>query len=367
MSLRSGGHASGAARHRARCDLARAIDRTYLSRRMLAARPNGSRPSSARSPPIVSSPVRQRWSITSASGGWIAGRGAGHVVLELEIPSMCWQRASALRRRPCRGSSAGLPAPGGITVRGKQVTSSEAFCRHHAAPSGDRRCRRRSGRVSGAFRPGRGGWVATGRSPRLSAGFSPRLQPQSIAAVLPAIWRRGYTACSGQAPSLGACSQPPCKNGTPFRQSRPRAALQPAAGFISTSWRRPLRWPVLPRRWGGQTWCRLPADGLVADDITVRRGGRRRGAYRAQLRPGRAHSPQCWWCPRVFGVHEYIRDVCRRLAKLAIWRSRRTCSAAGATRQIASVAEILDTVISKVPDAQVMGDLDACAAGRGQW
>jgi carboxymethylenebutenolidase len=34
----------------------------------------------------------------------------------------------------------------------------------------------------------------------------------------------------------------------------------------------------------------------------------------------------------------------------------------GDPTRIASVAEILDTVISKVPDAQVMGDLDACAA-----
>ena len=34
----------------------------------------------------------------------------------------------------------------------------------------------------------------------------------------------------------------------------------------------------------------------------------------------------------------------------------------GDPTRIASVAEILNTVISKVPDAQVMGDLDACAA-----
>lgn len=113
----------------------------------------------------------------------------------------------------------------------------------------------------------------------------------------------------------------------------------------------------------GQSVVQTPADGLVVGDISVRAAdGAEVPAY--QARPaGAGPFPTVLVVSEIFGVHEYIRDVCRRLARagyLAIAPDlfRRQ----GDPTKIASVAEILSSVISKVPDAQVMGDLDACAA-----
>jgi carboxymethylenebutenolidase len=62
----------------------------------------------------------------------------------------------------------------------------------------------------------------------------------------------------------------------------------------------------------------------------------------------------------IFGVHEYIRDVCRRLAKegyLAIAPS--LYDRQGDVSQMEDIGQIFSQVVMKVPDAQVMADLDA--------
>jgi len=64
----------------------------------------------------------------------------------------------------------------------------------------------------------------------------------------------------------------------------------------------------------------------------------------------------------IFGVHEHIKDVCRRLAKqgyLAI--APELYARQGDPRQYANIQELLDQVVNKVPDTQVLADLDACA------
>ncbi len=72
----------------------------------------------------------------------------------------------------------------------------------------------------------------------------------------------------------------------------------------------------------------------------------------------------------IFGVHEHIKDVCRRLAKsgyLAV--APELYARQGDVSRSKDVQEILSTVVSKVPDAQVMSDLDAAgawAAGTGK-
>jgi carboxymethylenebutenolidase len=64
-----------------------------------------------------------------------------------------------------------------------------------------------------------------------------------------------------------------------------------------------------------------------------------------------------------FGVHEYILDVCRRLAQLGYQAiAPELFFRQGDVSQLKSVQEILANVVAKVPDAQVMADLDACAA-----
>ena len=65
----------------------------------------------------------------------------------------------------------------------------------------------------------------------------------------------------------------------------------------------------------------------------------------------------------IFGVHEHIRDVCRRLAHagyLAI--APELFFRLGDPTTQPDIPAILQNIVSKVPDAQVMADLDACAA-----
>jgi len=65
----------------------------------------------------------------------------------------------------------------------------------------------------------------------------------------------------------------------------------------------------------------------------------------------------------VFGVHEHIKDVCRRLAKAGYFAiAPELYARQGNPAKIADVQELLRTIVAKVPDAQVMSDLDATAA-----
>ena len=62
----------------------------------------------------------------------------------------------------------------------------------------------------------------------------------------------------------------------------------------------------------------------------------------------------------IFGVHEHIRDVCRRFAKAGLMAvAPELFARQGDVSKMTSVPEILSTVVMKVPDAQVMSDLDA--------
>lgn len=71
----------------------------------------------------------------------------------------------------------------------------------------------------------------------------------------------------------------------------------------------------------------------------------------------------------IFGVHEHIRDVCRRFAHAGLFAvAPELFVRQGDPASMSSVQDILERVISKVPDAQVMSDLDGSvtwAAGQG--
>ncbi len=84
-------------------------------------------------------------------------------------------------------------------------------------------------------------------------------------------------------------------------------------------------------------------------------------AYRA-LPAGGNKRPLVLVVQEIFGVHEHIKDVCRRLAKLGY------CAIApslyhrqGDVTKLASFDDIRP-IVAKVPDAQVMSDLDAVRA-----
>jgi carboxymethylenebutenolidase len=64
----------------------------------------------------------------------------------------------------------------------------------------------------------------------------------------------------------------------------------------------------------------------------------------------------------IFGVHEYIKDVCRRLAKagyLAV--ATEYYARIGDLSKMTDIKQIIADVISKAPDAQYLSDVDATA------
>lgn len=65
----------------------------------------------------------------------------------------------------------------------------------------------------------------------------------------------------------------------------------------------------------------------------------------------------------IFGVHEYVQDVCRRLANAGYAAvAPDFYQRQGNVLEMSNVQEIIGSVVAKVPDAQVMADLDATVA-----
>jgi carboxymethylenebutenolidase len=111
-----------------------------------------------------------------------------------------------------------------------------------------------------------------------------------------------------------------------------------------------------------QTAITTDAQGLAAGEIKVRVHDGEMVAYRAQPASG-GPFPVILVVSEIFGVHEHIADICRRLAKLGYQAIAPELFARhGDPRKLASIQDILATIVAKVPDAQVMSDLDACVA-----
>ncbi len=110
-----------------------------------------------------------------------------------------------------------------------------------------------------------------------------------------------------------------------------------------------------------QTAIVTDTQGLVAGEIKVTTADGEMPAYRAQ--PAGAASPAVILVVHeIFGVHEYIKDVCRRLAKFGYMAIAPELYARhGDASQLKNVQDAL-ALAAKAPDAQVMSDLDACVA-----
>jgi carboxymethylenebutenolidase len=107
-----------------------------------------------------------------------------------------------------------------------------------------------------------------------------------------------------------------------------------------------------------QTAIRTPSDGLTVGEISYEVNGFQVPAYRAAP-AGRSKLPVVLVVHEIFGVHEYIADVTRRLAHagyLAI--APELFARQGDPGSYGELAKLQAEVVAKVPDAQVMGDLD---------
>ena len=115
-----------------------------------------------------------------------------------------------------------------------------------------------------------------------------------------------------------------------------------------------------------QSVIKTDTSGLLAGETSITVNGQSVPIYRAQP-AGKRDLPVVLVVSEIFGVHEYIADVARRFAKegyLAV--APDLFARQGNPAAYASVAEVIKEVVSKVPDTQVMADLDACAAWAGQ-
>jgi len=111
-----------------------------------------------------------------------------------------------------------------------------------------------------------------------------------------------------------------------------------------------------------QTAITTDSAGLKAGEIQVPTPDGDMPAYLAQ--PAQSgYFPVILVVQEIFGVHEYIKDTCRRLARLGYQAiAPELYARQGDPRQYAAIPDILGKVVSKVPDSQVMADLDACVA-----
>jgi carboxymethylenebutenolidase len=111
-----------------------------------------------------------------------------------------------------------------------------------------------------------------------------------------------------------------------------------------------------------ETVIHTSADGLEAGIVTIPAGDIELPAYRAM--PATAGTfPVIIVVQEIFGVHEHIRDLCRRLAKDGYFAiAPELYVRQGSVAGITDIKEIISKVVSKVPDAQVMSDLDATVA-----
>lgn len=108
-----------------------------------------------------------------------------------------------------------------------------------------------------------------------------------------------------------------------------------------------------------QTAIKTPSDGLTVGEVTIDVNGFGMPAYRAAP-AGKTGLPVVLVLSEIFGVHEYIADTARRFAQagyLAI--APELFVRQGDAQGYGEMAKLIAEVISKVPDAQVMADLDA--------
>lgn len=114
-----------------------------------------------------------------------------------------------------------------------------------------------------------------------------------------------------------------------------------------------------------QTAVKTSADGLTAGEFVIEVNGTKVRSYRAAP-AGKTNLPVVLVVQEIFGVHEYIADTCRRFAQMGYLAiATELFDRQGDPTKYNAMADLIKEVVSKVPDAQVMADLDAVVAWAG--
>ena len=114
-----------------------------------------------------------------------------------------------------------------------------------------------------------------------------------------------------------------------------------------------------------QTQVKTSSDGLTVGEVTIDVGDFKLPAYRA-MPAGKSQLPVVLVVSEIFGVHEYIADVARRFARQGyLTIAPEMFVRQGDAGSYGEIAKLMSEVVSQVPDAQAMRDLDACVAWAG--
>ena len=101
--------------------------------------------------------------------------------------------------------------------------------------------------------------------------------------------------------------------------------------------------------------------GIIAGEVKIPVSDGTIPAYRAMPAKGKDF-PVIIVVQEIFGVHAYIQDVCRRLAKLGYLAiAPEMFYRQGDVSKLTDIAQIR-AIVNKVPDDQVLADLDATVA-----
>lgn len=112
-----------------------------------------------------------------------------------------------------------------------------------------------------------------------------------------------------------------------------------------------------------QTAIKTSSEGLKTGETSYDVGGFKVPAYFAAPE-GKTNLPVVLVVQEIFGVHEYIADTCRRFAKMGYMAiAPELYARQGDPTTYNVIADLIREVVNKVPDAQVMKDLDAMV----QW
>jgi carboxymethylenebutenolidase len=150
--------------------------------------------------------------------------------------------------------------------------------------------------------------------------------------------------------AIAETAEPSAENWIPRVNRRDFVALSVVTGFALAAQ------PVV-----AQTMNVTDAQGLTAGDVSIPAGDRDLPGYRAMPAGGSALATVIV-VEEVFGVHEHIKDLCRRFAKkgfLAV--APELYARLGDVSKIADLQELIK-VVNQAPDTQTVSDLDATAA-----
>ena len=106
------------------------------------------------------------------------------------------------------------------------------------------------------------------------------------------------------------------------------------------------------------------ANGLDAGEVSIPVSDGAIPAYRARPASVR-HAATVLVIQEIFGVHEHIKDLCRRLAHTgyyAIAPSLYARQGDPGKYDMAHIMDMMKDIVAKVPDAEVMSDLDSTVA-----